>query len=111
MPSPRGPSVAQAMTTQIEPRSAPSRAGEYGAAIADELCLIAAELLPGQRLVMRLLDLRSDDAAEITSDAAVGPEPNPDMGQHGARWLLAEPSYPRAFHALRARVRERLGPD
>lgn len=92
-------------------RSAPSRAEEYGAAIAEELCMIAAELLPGQRLVMRLLDLRSDDAAQITSDVVVGPEPNPDLGQHGARWLLAEPGYPRAFQAMRTRVQERLGPD
>ena len=40
-----------------------------------------------------------------------GPEPNPDLGLHGARWLLREPHYPRAFQALRAYVRERLGPD
>lgn len=92
-------------------RSAPSRAEEYGAAIADELCAIVAELLPGQRLVMRLLDLRSDDAAQITSDVAVGAEPNPDLGLHGARWLLAEPAYPRAFRAIRVRVAERLGAD
>jgi phosphoenolpyruvate-protein kinase (PTS system EI component) len=91
-------------------RSAPDRAEEYGVSIAAELCTIARELLPGQRLVMRLLDLRSDDAAQITTGVAVGHEPNPDLGLHGARWLLAEPNYPRAFQAVRTRVRERLGP-
>jgi len=92
-------------------RSGPGRAEQYGAAIAAELCAIAAELLPGQRLVMRLLDLRSDDAAQITTGVEVGAEPNPDLGLHGARWLLAERYYPRAFRALRARVRECLGRD
>jgi pyruvate, water dikinase len=92
-------------------RSGPSQAEEYGATIARELCVIVGELLPGQRLVMRLLDLRSDDAAKITSGITVGPEPNPDLGLHGARWLLAERHYPRAFQTLIARVRESLGPD
>jgi pyruvate,water dikinase len=91
-------------------RSAPGQAEQYGAAIATELCTIAKELVPGQRLVMRLLDLRSDDAAQITTGTAVAHEPNPDLGLHGARWLLAEPHYPRAFRALRTCVRERLGP-
>ena len=92
-------------------RSGPGEAEEYGAAVAAELCAIEKELLPGQRLVMRLLDLRSDDAAKITTGTAVGNEPDPDLGLHGARWLLAEAHYPRAFRALRSRVRERLGPD
>ena len=92
-------------------RSGPEQAEEYGAAIAAELCAIAGELLPGQRLVMRLLDLRSDDAAQITTGGKVGPEPNPDLGLHGARWLLAERHYPRAFRALRARAREGLPQD
>jgi pyruvate, water dikinase len=92
-------------------RSGPRQAEQYGATIAKELCTIAGELLPGQRLVMRLLDLRSDDAAKITSGITVGPEPNPDLGLHGARWLLAERHYPRAFQTLIARVREGLGPD
>jgi pyruvate, water dikinase len=92
-------------------RSGPGQADQYGAAIGTELCTIAKELLPGQRLIMRLLDLRSDDAAKITTGTEVGPEPNPDLGLHGARWLLAERHYPRAFRALRAYVAERLGPD
>lgn len=92
-------------------RSGVADAEEYGAAIGSELCAIAKELLPGQRLVMRLLDLRSDDAAQITTGVEVGAEPNPDLGLHGARWLLQEPHYPAAFRALRAYVRERLGPE
>ncbi|HEX6360699.1 putative PEP-binding protein [Actinophytocola sp.] len=92
-------------------RAGPREAEEYGIAVGSELCTIAKELLPGQRLVMRLLDLRSDDAAQITTGVEVGPEPNPDLGLHGARWLLREPHYPLAFRALRAHVRERLGPD
>jgi hypothetical protein len=90
-------------------RSGPDQADRYGAAIGQELCAIASELVAGQRLIMRMLDLRSDDAAQITTSVAVGHEPNPDLGLHGARWLLAEGNYPRAFRSLRARVREGLG--
>ncbi|MBE1470441.1 putative PEP-binding protein [Kibdelosporangium phytohabitans] len=86
-------------------------AERYGHAIASELCSMVKELLPGQRLVMRLLDLRSDDAAEITTGVELDDEPNPEMGLHGARWLLEETNYPHAFRALRARLRERLGTD
>ncbi|HVK26485.1 MAG TPA: putative PEP-binding protein [Actinokineospora sp.] len=91
-------------------RAGPRAAERYGAAIGSEVCAIAKELLPGQRLVLRLLDLRSDDAARITT-AEVGQETNPDLGLHGARWLLKDQHYPSAFRALRAYVRERLGPD
>lgn len=90
-------------------RSGVREAQRYGTDLGSELCMIAKELLPGQRLVMRLLDLRSDDAARITTGVEVDREPNPDMGSHGARWLLREPNYPRAFQALRDYVRERLG--
>jgi phosphoenolpyruvate-protein kinase (PTS system EI component) len=92
-------------------RAGPADAERYGAAIGRELCTIVGELLPGQRLVVRMIDLRSDDAAQITTSIAVDHEPNPDLGLHGARWLLAEPHYPRAFRALRRYVRERLGRD
>lgn len=92
-------------------RAGVREAERYGAAVAAELCAMAAELLPGQRLVLRLLDLRSDDAARITSRVAVAAEPNPELGLHGARWLLAEPHYPSAFRALRANLRKRLGVD
>jgi pyruvate,water dikinase len=92
-------------------RSGPDQAAQYGEAIGRELCTIARELLPGQRLVLRMLDLRSDEAAQITTSVAVGHEPNPDLGLHGARWLLAERNYPQAFRALRACLRDGLGPD
>lgn len=92
-------------------RSGARAAERYGAAIGSELCTIAKELLPGQRLVMRLLDLRSNDAAQITTGVEVGREPNPDLGLHGTRLLLKERHYPRAFLALRTYVRDRLGPD
>ncbi len=92
-------------------RAGDREAERYGEAIASELCSMVKELLPGQRLVMRLLDLRSDDAARITTGAAVADEPNPELGLHGTRWLLAEPRYPRAFRALRARLQDRLGWD
>ncbi|XVV07637.1 putative PEP-binding protein [Actinosynnema sp. CA-248983] len=92
-------------------RAGTDEAERYGAAIAAELCGMVKELLPGQRLVMRLLDLRSDDAARITTGVAVDDEPNPELGMHGARWLVEEPLYPHAFRALRAHVAERLGPD
>lgn len=92
-------------------RSGSLGAERYGVAIGSELCVMAKELLPGQRLVMRLLDLRSDDAARITTGVEVHRETNPDLGLHGARALLEERDYPRAFEALRAHVCERLGPD
>jgi pyruvate, water dikinase len=92
-------------------RTGPHEAERYGVAVGSRLCSIVDELLPGQRLVMRLLDLRSDDAAKITTKSAVDHEPNPELGLHGARWLLREHHYPRAFSALRAHVCERLGQD
>ncbi|GII60887.1 hypothetical protein Skr01_09720 [Sphaerisporangium krabiense] len=92
-------------------RAGAGEAERYGAAVAAELCALVRELLPGQRIVMRLLDLRSDDAARITTEVEVDHEPNPELGLHGARGLLNEEHYPRAFGALRAHVRERLGPQ
>ncbi|MBB4911620.1 putative PEP-binding protein [Actinophytocola algeriensis] len=92
-------------------RSGSLEADRYGAAIGAELCGIVKELLPGQRLVMRLLDLRSDDAERITTRVTVRRENNPDLGLHGARALLKERGYPRAFAALRDHVADRLGPD
>ncbi|MGI5422368.1 putative PEP-binding protein [Actinomadura luteofluorescens] len=92
-------------------RAGAREAERYGAAVASELCPMVRELLPGQRLIMRLLDLRSDDAAKITSGDHVHDEPNPELGRHGARWLLREHRYPHAFRALRTRLRDRLGAD
>lgn len=92
-------------------RAGDREADLYGEAIASELCSMVKELLPGQRLVMRLLDLRSDDAARITTGVAVEDEPNPELGLHGTRWLLADHRYPRAFRALRAYLQDRLGWD
>ncbi len=81
----------------------------YGAALGARLCAMADELLPGQRLVMRMLDLRSDDATKITTKAEVHRETNPDLGLHGARALLRQPHSPHAFRALRHQVAKRLG--
>jgi phosphoenolpyruvate-protein kinase (PTS system EI component) len=92
-------------------RAGDREAERYGEAVAEELCTMAKELLPGQRLILRLLDLRSDDAARITTTVPVDDEPNPELGLHGARWLLAEHRYPIAFHALRAAVQDRLGTE
>ena len=66
---------------------------------------IEADLVISNFGLMRLLDLRSDDATKITTGFAVSQEPNPDLGLHGARWLLASRNYPLAFRALRAGVR------
>lgn len=92
-------------------RAGVHEAERYGAAIAEELHSMVKELLPGQRLVMRLLDLRSDDALRITTSIEMASEPNPELGLHGARWLLAERRYPTAFRVLRARVRDHFGAD
>ncbi|MGW5049804.1 putative PEP-binding protein [Actinokineospora sp. NPDC004072] len=90
-------------------RAEPRAAEWYGAALGAQVCAIAEELRPGQRLVMRLLDLRSDDATKITTETEVHQETNPDLGLHGARALLQEPHYPIAFRALRQYVGKRLG--
>jgi hypothetical protein len=92
-------------------RAGVREAERYGVVIGSRLCSMVKELLPGQRLVMRLLDLRSDDAARIAAKIEVDREPNPELGLHGARWLLRERHYPRAFRALRAYVCDRLGAD
>lgn len=81
----------------------------YGRAIADRLCTFVEALLPDQRLVLRLLDLRSDHAAGVTELAPVAVEPNPELGLHGARWLLGSTAYRDALHAVLASLRKRLG--
>lgn len=81
----------------------------YGRAAADRLCAFVEALLPEQRLVLRLLDLRSDHAAGVTVQAPVAVEPNPEMGLHGARWLLRSRTYPEALHAMLGALRARLG--
>lgn len=91
-------------------RGGPAQAAAYGQALADRLCAFAAALTPGQRIVLRLLDLRSDHAAHVTT-APVATEPNPEMGLHGARWLLGSSAYRDALHAALQTLRDRLGDD
>ncbi len=83
----------------------------YGRAIAEQLQSCVEALLPGQRLILRMLDLRSDDAAHITQEATVAREPNPDMGLHGTRWLLRSATYPQALHVMLETLHERLGAE
>ncbi|MER5863358.1 putative PEP-binding protein [Kitasatospora sp. NPDC002040] len=87
----------------------PAAIAAYGQAIADRLCTFVEALLPDQRLVLRLLDLRSDHAAGVTEQAEVAVEPNPELGLHGARWLLGSAAYRDALHAVLGSLRERLG--
>ena len=89
-------------------RGGPAEAAAYGEALANRLCDFAGALLPDQRIVLRLLDLRSDHAAHVTTDP-VAAEPNPEMGLHGARWLLGSSAYRDALHATLRSLRERLG--
>jgi pyruvate,water dikinase len=89
----------------------PADIASYGQAVADRLCTFVEALLPDQRLVLRLLDLRSDHAAGVTELAPVAVEPNPELGLHGARWLLGSTAYREALHALLGSLRERLGDD
>ncbi|MEU4744694.1 PEP-utilizing enzyme, partial [Actinosynnema sp. NPDC023658] len=77
-------------------RAGVAEAERYGAAIGAELCAIVKELLPGQRLVMRLLDLRSDDAAQITNVGVVAPGCHPQLGRHGGRGGVRVPLDPPA---------------
>lgn len=89
----------------------PADIAAYGQAVAERVCSYVEALLPEQRLVLRLLDLRSDHAAGVTRLAEVAVEPNPELGLHGARWLLGSNAYRDALHAMRAHLRERLGDD
>ncbi|NEC07953.1 putative PEP-binding protein [Streptomyces sp. SID7909] len=83
----------------------------YGQAIGERLCDCVTALLPGQRLVLRMLDLRSDHAADVTETAPVAVEPNPEMGLHGARWLRGSTGYRDALHTVLATLRKRLGDE
>ncbi|WP_374754190.1 putative PEP-binding protein [Streptomyces sp. SM12] len=89
----------------------PAAVGAYGRALAERLAEFAGELLPGQRLDLRMLDLRSDHAAGVTEAVPVAVEPNPEMGLHGARWLLGSDAYRASLHVLLASLRERLGAE
>lgn len=86
-----------------------SAVNDYGRAIATQLQAGVEALLPGQRLILRMLDLRSNDAVHITDEATVPREQNPDMGLHGTRWLLRSATYPQALHVMLETLRERLG--
>ncbi|MGW1128021.1 putative PEP-binding protein [Streptomyces sp. NPDC002526] len=83
----------------------------YGQAIGERLCDFVTALLPGQRLVLRMLDLRSDHAADVTETAPVAVEPNPEMGLHGARWLRGSTGYRDALHTVLSTLRKRLGDE
>lgn len=87
----------------------PAGIASYGQAVADRLCGFVEALLPGQRLVLRMLDLRSDHAAGVTEVAPVAVEPNPEMGLHGARWLLGSAAYRDALHTVLESLRKQLG--
>ncbi|MFC9328579.1 putative PEP-binding protein [Kitasatospora sp. NPDC057015] len=89
----------------------PAAVAAYGEAVADRLCTFVEALLPDQRLVLRMLDLRSDHAAGVTEQAPVAIEPNPELGLHGARWLLGSAAYRDALHAVLRSLRERLGEE
>ncbi|MFJ4675506.1 putative PEP-binding protein [Kitasatospora sp. NPDC088783] len=87
----------------------PAEIAGYGRAVAERLGAFVEELLPGQRLVLRLLDLRSDHAASVTEQSAVAVEPNPELGLHGARWLLGSAPYRDALRTVLDTLRTRLG--
>jgi len=88
-----------------------STVNAYGRAIAERLQAYVELLLPGQRLILRMLDLRSDDAARITEQTPVHAEPNPDMGLHGTRWLLRSASYPQALRVTLDTLHVRFGAE
>ncbi|MER5353162.1 putative PEP-binding protein [Kitasatospora sp. NPDC002551] len=89
----------------------PEEITRYGRAIAERLVAFVDELLPDQRLILRLLDLRSDHAASVTEQSAVAVEPNPELGLHGARWLLGSTAYRDALHTVLDTLRTRLGDE
>ncbi|MBV2153015.1 putative PEP-binding protein [Kitasatospora sp. SUK 42] len=103
--------LAAALSPLDSLEGGPADTAVYGRAIADRLCTFVEALLPGQRLVLRLLDLRSDHAASVTELAPVAVEPNPELGLHGARWLLGSTAYRDALHAVLGALRERLGDE
>ena len=58
-------------------------------------------LKPGQRLTFRLLDLRSDEASALAVESGRSPhEPNPELGLHGARWILRASEYQESVRRL-----------
>jgi phosphoenolpyruvate-protein kinase (PTS system EI component) len=81
----------------------------YARAVAERLGAFARALSPDQRIVLRMLDLRSDHAAGVTESAPVAREANPEMGLHGARWLLHSDAYREALHTMLATLPELLG--
>ncbi|MEV6476445.1 putative PEP-binding protein [Streptomyces sp. NPDC051657] len=81
----------------------------YGQALGGRLRSFVEALLPGQRLILRMLDLRSDHAAEVSEITPVAVEPNPEMGLHGARWLLRSVAYRDALHVVLSTLRKQLG--
>ncbi|WP_431684096.1 putative PEP-binding protein [Kitasatospora sp. KL5] len=87
----------------------PDETARYGQAIAERLGAFVEELLPDQRLILRLLDMRSDHAASVTEQSAVAVEPNPELGLHGARWLLGSIPYRDALHRVLDTLSTRLG--
>ncbi|MFG3407979.1 putative PEP-binding protein [Streptomyces sp. NPDC048142] len=89
----------------------PAGVTAYGQAVGGRLCGFVEALLPGQRLVLRMLDLRSDHAAGVTETTPVAVEPNPEMGLHGARWLLGSAAYRDALHAVLSTLRRHLGDE
>ncbi|WP_433223416.1 putative PEP-binding protein [Dactylosporangium sp. CS-047395] len=89
----------------------PASVDAYGRAVAERLRSYVELLAPGQRLVLRMLDLRSDDAARITERTPIHTEPNPDMGLHGTRWLLRSDAYPHALHVVLDTLHTRLGAE
>ena len=62
--------------------SGSAAAAQYGQSLGREITRYVAELAISQRLVIRLLDLRSDDAARYGSGAFPRGEPNPKPNTH-----------------------------
>jgi phosphoenolpyruvate-protein kinase (PTS system EI component) len=65
-----------------------------------ELHKMSGSLKAHQSLTFRLLDLRSDDANAMAGRHDRQPEPNPELGHHGVRRIIADVGYQQAIREL-----------
>lgn len=68
--------------------------------IRSELSRMRRGLKAHQSLTFRLLDLRSDDETALSGRHNGTPEPNPELGLHGARRIIADVRYQEAVCEL-----------
>jgi pyruvate, water dikinase len=93
--------------SSLSPSEALEREGPSMVAASTERAMnqLLAALKPEQRLTFRLLDLRSDEAVALaTTTQMSSQEPNPELGLHGARWILHDMGYQECVRRIASRL-------